>query len=84
MRELLGSPRTPTDPKAYFFEASRRSTKHNNISATADEGSTELTEEPADLIGAHESLSELFIILEVDAPDGEALGVKPPKDPKSI
>jgi hypothetical protein len=40
-------------------------------------GSLESIEETADLVGRHEDLGQLVVILEVDSPDGETVVVEP-------
>jgi hypothetical protein len=39
-------------------------------------GSLETVEETTDLVGRHEGLGELLVVLEVDSPDGESLAVE--------
>ncbi len=64
-------PRTPTEPKRYFREASRRS--KSLVRTNAYEIIDDLTEEAANLIGRHESLGELLGILESNLPNRVSL-----------
>jgi hypothetical protein len=40
-------------------------------------GSLQSVEESTDLVGRHEDLGQLVVVLEVDSPDGESLRVEP-------
>ena len=40
-------------------------------------GSLQSVEESTDLVGGHEDLGQLVVVLEVDSPDGESLRVEP-------
>lgn len=74
--ELLVSPKTPTEPKRYFLEASKRSEPVKSARETCQPG-RKRTEETADLVGRLEDNGQLFVVLEVAPPDRESLLVEP-------
>ena len=79
MMELFVVPSTPTEPKRYLREPSRRSVESEVRWETSkrEEIQGERTEETTDLVGGHEGLSELLGVLEGDLPDGIAFRVVP-------
>ena len=77
MTESPADPHTPTEPKRYLRDASRRSVRRGNVSNRTYQASGLRTKESTDLVGRHEHHAELLVVLEVDSPDGIAVLVEP-------